>query len=99
MRLSEYTAGIIRETAIEMFGPDVRVRLFGSRLDDAARGGDIDLLVEMTHPVERPALEAARFKARLLQRLGDQRIDIVFVDPLSLPLPIHEVARREGALL
>lgn len=99
MRLTENTAQIIRETASEVLGPNVRVRLFGSRLDDTARGGDIDLLVEMPRPVERPALMAANFKARLLERLGDQRIDVVFADPLSLPLPIHDVARREGITL
>jgi predicted nucleotidyltransferase len=90
---------IIRETAGEMLGPEARVRLFGSRLDDAARGGDIDLQVEMPRPVDQPAVMAARFKARLLQRLGDQRIDVVFTDPLSLALPIHDVARRERVLL
>ena len=51
MRLTAEQAETIRRATAEIFGPDARVRLFGSRLDDAACGGDIDLLVECDQPV------------------------------------------------
>ena len=49
MRLSQIEARAIRTIAETEFGPNTRVVLFGSRADDFARGGDIDLLVERIH--------------------------------------------------
>ena len=48
----------------EIAGGEARIRLFGSR-DDAARGGNIDLLVELPHPVQQPALLAASVAAHV----------------------------------
>ncbi len=59
MRISPEQAQAIRHLAQEVAGEDARVRLFGSRLDDRARGGDIDLLLELPMPVANPALIAA----------------------------------------
>jgi hypothetical protein len=39
MRLSQYEVAIIKEAAAKIFGKEAEVRLFGSRVDDAARGG------------------------------------------------------------
>ena len=49
MRLTPAEHTTIRETVQAIAGTGSRVRLFGSRLDDRARGGDIDLLVELDH--------------------------------------------------
>ncbi|SEI49926.1 nucleotidyltransferase domain-containing protein [Nitrosomonas eutropha] len=60
MRLSPYTQRIICESVQDIFGTDAHVKVFGSRLDDNARGGDIDLLVELpsiTQEVERKTLQ------------------------------------------
>jgi len=96
MRLSADTATIIRETAAEVFGG--AVRLFGSRLDDSARGGDIDLYVE-TDLAEAEAEERRlRMLARLARRLGDRQIDLV-VKTADGELPIHAIARNEGVVL
>jgi len=46
MRLSKFEIETLVRAAHDYFEPDAVVRLFGSRLDDAARGGDIDLLIE-----------------------------------------------------
>ena len=46
MRLTEEQAAIIRRTVREILGDDARVWLFGSRMDDDKRGGDVDLYVE-----------------------------------------------------
>ena len=43
MRLDEKEQRIIREGAEQFFGADAVVRLFGSRVADDRRGGDIDL--------------------------------------------------------
>jgi len=99
MRLLPNQARTIRETAEATFGPGTRVLLFGSRIDDHLRGGDIDLLVEVDHPVSNRAAAAARLAAELQIALGDQRIDIILVDPNSNPRPIHTAARRTGVPL
>jgi len=99
MRLTPEQTRIIRETIEEVAGPDARVRLFGSRLDDQRRGGDIDLMMELPEPVENAALLASRLEARLQTRLGEQRIDVLLAAPNLERQPIHRVAEREGVLL
>lgn len=47
MRLNPLQINVIQHAVSELAGKDVIVRLFGSRVDDNARGGDIDLLVEI----------------------------------------------------
>ncbi len=44
MRLSPDACEVIVRTTVELAGPDARVLLFGSRLHDHLKGGDIDLL-------------------------------------------------------
>jgi predicted nucleotidyltransferase len=99
MRLSAQDAQCIRDTVGTVFGPQAHVWLFGSRTDPSARGGDIDLLVSVPHPVERPALLATQLAARLQMALGEQHIDIVLEAPNLQPLPIHRVAREQGVRL
>ena len=43
MRLSHEQVRVIRDVVEGQIGESARVYLFGSRVDDAARGGDIDL--------------------------------------------------------
>ena len=99
MRLTETQIQAIHATAEELFGSDVCVSLFGSRVDDYQRGGDIDLLIEVDHALDnRPAM-AARFSARLQRRIGEQRIDVLIIDPNTRLQPIHRIARETGVRL
>ena len=45
MRLTAQQREMIRTAVREVYGEDSRLWLFGSRVDDTRRGGDIDLLV------------------------------------------------------
>lgn len=98
MRLTAEQATAIRRIVREEAGDDVAVRLFGSRLDDDARGGDIDLLLQMPRPIESPALFSARIAARLIRALDGRHVDVVLAAPNLRTLPIHEHA-SEGVLL
>lgn len=99
MRLTEDDRRRIVQLTAEVVGSDARVLLFGSRVDDARRGGDIDLLVTLPRPVDRPALLAAELGARLERALGERRIDIVLDAPNLRPQPIHAVAHAQGVSL
>ena len=99
MRLSPASTALIRRIVTEQAGSDARVRLFGSRLDDARRGGDIDLLVELDHPVAHPAQLSADIAARCSRRLQGRKVDVVISAPNLSELPIHTHARSRGVLL
>ena len=78
MRLTPKEVAAIREETARL-DPDARVFLFGSRVDDAARGGDIDLLVKS----DRIGFaEKLLLKVRLMERIGWQQLDLV-VRPAS----------------
>lgn len=99
MRLTPAQILTIRQTTLEIAGSTARIRLFGSRLDDNARGGDIDLLLESDEPVDMPALLAARLAARLSRLMDGRKVDVLILAPNLLKLPIHTIALEEGVLL
>ena len=79
MRLTTAERTAIAQAARETLPPGAKVSLFGSRVDDNRRGGDIDLLIEHNMalpPVEQVALRT-RLAARLYRTMGERRIDIV----------------------
>jgi len=99
MRLSHEAQQIIRDTVKEVFGECAIVSLFGSRVDDTLRGGDIDLLVQSEKPIEQRQRKGLQLVAKLQIRLGDQPIDVLVVDPEIKRQPIHEEAIRTGIKL
>lgn len=96
MRLSADDRHAIIATAREHFGGNARVWLFGSRIHDEQRGGDLDLLVETTIAQKNRAWAMAQFSAALQLALGEQKIDVVLLEPASPLLPIHTIAKNEG---
>lgn len=99
MRISQEQCRAIGRLAREVAGERACVRLYGSRLDEQARGGDVDLFLELPFPVENPALTAARLSARVSRLFRGRRVDVLIAAPNLEQLPIHEVARRQGVLL
>jgi predicted nucleotidyltransferase len=99
MRLTENQIEAICQLARQVVGQSVSVRVFGSRLDDAARGGDLDLMLEITEPVGNPALVAARMSALASRVMRGRKVDILLSAPNLLRLPIHDIAFTEGHLL
>jgi predicted nucleotidyltransferase len=99
MRLPQQTQRIIRDTVQEVFGLDANVKLFGSRINDEARGGDIDLLVELPSAIEEIERKTMLLTARLQLRIGDQPIDVLVLDPSTPRQGIHEQAAMTGIRL
>lgn len=99
MRLSDRQIRIIKEEVHRLFGPDTAVWLFGSRLDDRAKGGDIDLLIEAALDPDEALQKELRLYSRLIRRLGEQRIDVIIHRMATPRQPIHEVALTTGRRL
>nr|RNF64923.1 nucleotidyltransferase domain-containing protein [Acidithiobacillus sulfuriphilus] len=89
----------MRRLTREVAGDKAKVRVFGSRLDDTIRGGDLDLLLELPEPVDNPALLAAQMSTRVSRALQGRKVDVLLSAPNLLHLPIHDVAFQEGKLL
>ena len=96
MRLSQQTQQIVRDTVREVFGVEANVKLFGSRINDDARGGDIDLLVELPTIAAEIERKTMQLTARLQLRIGDQPIDVLVLDPSTPRQSIHEQASVTG---
>lgn len=95
MRITQEQARLIREEVRGNLGADARIWLFGSRVDDARRGGDIDLYVEINGRV------ALRQKLRCKYRLEEQldlHVDLVVKEP-GQEKPIFALAQKQGVLL
>ena len=101
MRISCREIAAIKELAKACFGAEAVVYLFGSRVDDGKRGGDIDLYIETDERDAVRVLDAKYdFLAKLKRRIGDQRIDVVVSYPSRQQIPpVVEVARRTGVRL
>jgi predicted nucleotidyltransferase len=99
MRLLPEHIAVIKLASAEVIGAEASVRLFGSRLDDQARGGDIDLLVEAPGTLPNRSMAAARLAALIERRLGGRRVDVVLVDANTPLAPVHAVAKAQGVLL
>jgi uncharacterized protein len=72
------------------------VWLFGSRVRDEARGGDVDLLLEVDSEVAEPALLAARLAAKVSRSMHGRKVDVLIKAPNLLHLPIHTIALAQG---
>lgn len=99
MRLSDREIGAIKNAVRDVVGRDAQVRLFGSRTDDAARGGDIDLMITVDHAIENPAWAVARVEAKIIRQLGERKIDVVLNAPNMTKTLIHRIAQDQGMLL
>ena len=77
------------------FGANANVWLFGSRVDDARRGGDVDLYVETDQA--STLLSALRCKIELEDNL-DLHVDLV-VKEEGKNKPIYQIAKEQDIQL
>ena len=97
IRLTEYELKAIKETAREVFGNKVKVWLFGSRVNPNAKGGDIDLYIEISD-MENWLDKKIDYLVKLKEKIGDQKIDLV-LKPYNCQEEICIEAKKTGARL
>ncbi|MCT4612597.1 MAG: nucleotidyltransferase domain-containing protein [Clostridia bacterium] len=73
MRLTNFEIQSIKKI-VENSDDEAEVYLFGSRVDNAKRGGDIDLLV-LSDKLKK--MDIYDIKEKLYIEIGEQKIDIV----------------------
>jgi predicted nucleotidyltransferase len=99
MRIDHQTAKAIAKLAQEIFGQPVEVRLFGSRIDDQARGGDLDIYIESRSVVDQPAYLSSVLAARVSRLLNGRSVDVLLKAPNLKETAIHRIAKEQGELL
>lgn len=95
MRLTPSQIETICSIARQTLGEGAQVSLFGSRLDDGRKGGDVDLLVEA--PQEPGLLARAMLKNRLEDHL-QLPVDVVTAS-FDKPSAFARMARAQSVLL
>lgn len=104
MRLTPSQQQLVPRLVRRHFGDGARVWVFGSRVDDRARGGDYDFMVRCD---ELSAADLVRARLHLLadmhedREFEDEKLDVVLYSPrLDLqPRPIHRAALERGVEL
>lgn len=99
VRLSAREIEVIRATVGHMLGDRAIIRIFGSRAHEDAKGGDIDILIETERKLPDRVAIACRLTSELQMQLGDQKIDVIIIDPETREQPIHQIARQTGVML
>lgn len=78
MRLETYEISLINSIVKNHFGADALVYLFGSRVDNNKKGGDIDLFIHAEDESSLTLRKKLSLLTDLKLALGDQKVDIVF---------------------
>ena len=93
MRLSMPERKIIRR-CIHSFDPQARIYLFGSRVNDNARGGDIDLLI-ISNKIN--FVDKIKLKVMIFKEIEEQKIDVLISHDIKKPFV--KLSLREGVRL
>ena len=96
MRLDSKEIETVRTMVELIVGKGSNVRVFGSRLNDSKRGGDLDLLVESDEPVN--AMRRADLKLDLEEKL-ELSVDIIFLEKGKKRSAFQELAYSRSGLL
>ena len=76
--------------------PNAKVWLFGSRVDDNKKGGDIDIAI-FSEKIDKDVMQKIQVRRFICDRIGEQKIDIVTTN--SGQEAIFKLAVAEGIQL
>lgn len=99
MRLRDTEKSAIKALAQELFGEEAQVVVFGSRLDNTIKGGDLDLLVTTSRQLDNPVLSAAQMSVKVSRLMDGRKVDVLIQAPPLKTLPIHKAALESGQRL
>ncbi len=94
VRLTDEEIRAIKDTAKQVFGDNVRVWLFGSRVNPDAKGGDIDIYIEAPQ-MENRIENKISYLVKLKEKIGDQKIDLI-LKPFDCQDDICIEAKKTG---
>jgi len=99
MRITESEKLSIIDSFKSIF-KDSELYLFGSRVDDSKKGGDIDLYIKLKKPLDNLELveKEAKFITTIQNNIGDQKIDLVINNNEENSL-IYKAAEETGIKL
>lgn len=90
MRITKEQTQLITQTVTRLVGAGAEVFLFGSRLNDKAKGGDVDLLIESDTPLS--LIHRAQIKMELESQLN-LPVDIVSKVLGAVATPFQVIAQ------
>lgn len=96
MRLQPAQIQAILDVVHQVAGQPAKTWVYGSRLDAARRGGDVDLLVQSTPPIT--LIQRARIKNQLESKLG-LPVDIVACGDDTTLTPFARIAIAQAVQL
>ena len=96
MRLTQQQTRLITQAIFRLAGEHARIFLFGSRLNDNAKGGDVDILIETETPLS--LIERAKIKLQLESELG-MPVDVIAQTRDVAPTPFQTIARKHALRL
>jgi len=99
MRLNNNEIEAIVNAVTRRFTPDARIYLFGSRINDDAKGGDIDLLVDLPEQDGDMVHHSCQAIADIQMAIGEQKIDLIVRHPNSTDRAVFHEALKHGELL
>lgn len=95
MRLSTAELQSVRSILVAL-DPNGRIYLYGSRTDDKRRGGDIDVYLQASRPIDLKTQLGTQYR---LELACDTRVDLLVKNPEQAMQPIHQIAVEQGILL
>jgi predicted nucleotidyltransferase len=102
VRLDKKTIEIIKNLALSYFGINTKIYIFGSRVNDIEKGGDIDIYIETYLDINSTELFnlESKYWTILQKTLGERKIDIIVNDiKLNKNNYIYEVAKKTGVMI
>lgn len=97
LRLTDWEVKAIKKIARDIFGENVKLWIFGSRINPEAKGGDIDIYIEVEN-LSDIIDKQIKYLTQLKLKIGDQKVDLV-IKPVGCNEEICLEAKKNGVRL